>query len=78
MLKHRGDTNMGLREIRKREGLTQTRLAKLTGLSQPTIAQYENGTMNPNRTTLLTARKLCDALSCSPWDLLEQDEAPYA
>lgn len=40
---------MGLREIRKREGLTQTRLAKLTGLSQLTIAQYENGTMNPNR-----------------------------
>ncbi|MFR0615739.1 helix-turn-helix domain-containing protein [Bifidobacterium apri] len=34
--------------------------------------------MNPNKMTLLTARKLCDALGCSPWDLLEQDEASYA
>lgn len=70
---------MGLREIRKREGLTQTRLAKLTGLSQPTIAQYENGIIRTNKMMLLTARKLCDVLGCSPCDLLmDYNEATHA
>lgn len=64
---------MGIRTLRARRGLTQTRLAELTGLAQPSIAQYETGVMNPERMSLMTARKLCKALNCSPWELLEDD-----
>ena len=64
---------MGIRRLRERRGLTQTRLAELTGLARPSIAQYETGIMNPERMSLMTARKLCKALNCSPWELLEDD-----
>ncbi|KAB8292710.1 helix-turn-helix domain-containing protein [Bifidobacterium apri] len=69
---------MGIRTLRARRGLTQTRLAELTGLAQPSIAQYETGVMNPERMSLMTARKLCKALNCSPWELLEDDTTDAA
>ena len=35
-------------EIRRRAGLTQNQLADLSGVAQPNIAAYENGTRRPS------------------------------
>lgn len=48
-----------LRLLRRRAGVTQSRLAELAGTSQPTIAAYESGSKVPN---LRTLRKLARAL----------------
>lgn len=48
-----------LREARKKAGLTQIALAKMTGLSDATVANYENGKTSP---TLNAAYLLADAL----------------
>ena len=45
--------------LRRRAGVTQSRLAELAGTSQPTIAAYESGSKVPN---LRTLRKLARAL----------------
>ena len=45
--------------LRRRGGVTQSRLAELAGTSQPTIAAYESGSKVPN---LRTLRKLARAL----------------
>jgi transcriptional regulator with XRE-family HTH domain len=45
--------------LRRRAGVTQSRLAELAGTSQPTIAAYESGSKVPN---LRTLRKLAQAL----------------
>ena len=48
-----------VRLLRRRAGVTQTRLAELAGTSQPTIAAYESGSKVPN---LRTLRRLARAL----------------
>ncbi|MBQ9200640.1 MAG: helix-turn-helix transcriptional regulator [Lachnospiraceae bacterium] len=50
---------MGLKQARKRKGLSQMELAKLIGLKQVTISQYESGARTPD---LNTSKKLADAL----------------
>ena len=45
--------------LRRRAGVTQSRLAELAGTSQPTIAAYESGSKVPN---LRTLRRLARAL----------------
>ncbi len=45
-----------LKEVRKEKGLSQTQLAKATGLSQPAIAKWENGERNP---TIYNIYTLC-------------------
>ncbi len=37
-----------IRELRQRAGLTQRELAELSGIAQPNIAAYENGTRRPS------------------------------
>lgn len=37
-----------LKELREDKKLSQTQLAKLTGISQPTITRWENGERVPN------------------------------
>ena len=48
-----------LTRLRKEQGLTQERLAELTGLERVSISHFENGSGNP---TLRTLKKICDAL----------------
>ena len=55
-----------LRELRAREELSQTEMAKRLGLSQPTFNRLENAGQN---TTLRTLTQLCRALGCDVGDL---------
>lgn len=43
---------MILKEIRKKYGLSQTELAKITKTSQKTISNYENGSTEPDIKTI--------------------------
>ena len=54
-----------LRELRFREGLTQTELSEQVNLHRNTIQRAENG----GNTTLLTIFELADALDISPTEL---------
>ena len=44
---------MGFAEIRKKHGYTQQHLAGLLGVSQSTVAQWENGQSTPTMKHLL-------------------------
>jgi DNA-binding XRE family transcriptional regulator len=52
-----------LKEHRKRRGLTQEELAKLSDVSRPTIARLET---TDTRATSVTARKLARVLKVKP------------
>lgn len=45
------NADRALREARRRAGLTQTRLAALSGTSQATISAYESGAKQPSLDT---------------------------
>ena len=47
-----------MREARDRAGLTQTELAKLVGVKQPTVAAWEKGTNEPQPPTLRTLARV--------------------
>lgn len=51
-----------LRHLRRTQKLSQKKLAMLTGVSQPYIAELEQGLKSPSIEVL---QKLCDALGCS-------------
>lgn len=51
-----------IKEHRRKQGMTQTELAKQVGVAQTSIAQWETGRTHP-RTTLLP--KLAAALHCT-------------
>ena len=48
-----------MRSERKKAGLTQTQLAKILGVTQSLIGQYERGELNPKYETI---KKICSAL----------------
>ena len=58
---HYGSSYVGLKEMRKRKGLTQKDLGSMLGVSQQTIAQYEKSPETLQNATLL---KLAAALQC--------------
>jgi DNA-binding XRE family transcriptional regulator len=60
----------GLRHVRDRAALTQEELARLAGLSRPTISHLETG----EGAMHITIRKLCRALKCKPAELLDPPE----
>ena len=60
-----------LRALRARQGIRQIDLAKLTGLSRPTIAALEKGS---RRVTVADAIALCSALGVSVGALLQGDQ----
>ena len=51
-----------LRELRRAQKLSQKKLALLTGVSQPYIAELEQGVKKPSVELL---QRLCDPLGCS-------------
>ncbi len=62
---------MGLKELRKRAGLTQVQLAKQTGIAQTTLSGYENGRYDIHSMTLDNALRLSRALKCYPYELTD-------
>lgn len=61
-----------LKEMRKSRKLTQVSLSKLSGVSQQTISNIEM-MVRPDP-QLSTAMKLCRALHCSVYDLVDEEE----
>lgn len=60
-----------LEKIRLSKGLSQNRLAELSGVHQQTISLIEKGKPIQN---LRQVRKLASALNCNPSDLVEVDK----
>ena len=58
---------MNLQMIRKQKGISQTRLAQLSGVHRVSIVRYEEGRTTPNARNAL---KLARALGCTIDDLL--------
>jgi transcriptional regulator with XRE-family HTH domain len=54
---------------RDRAGLTQAALAKLVGITQGTVAKYEDGSRMPSWPVL---RKLGTVFHCDPVDLVKR------
>lgn len=65
----KGDSQLtALYEYRKKQAMTQKKLAKAIDVAQSTIAQYETGTRKPD---IVTLKKLAIALHCTTDQLLE-------
>jgi len=58
-----------LRKLRREAGLTQAQMAKVLGISQPTLNRLESARQN---TTLKTLTQLCRALKCEVGDLFRE------
>ena len=70
----RKDTEMGMRELRLKRGMTQQQLADKVGMAQSRIAAYENGVNSIENMTLDKAIRICDALKVrNPRKLLDSD-----
>lgn len=61
---------MTLKERRIKKGLTQSELAKQTGLSIRLIQKYEQNAQDLNKVYAITIYKLAMALDCKYEDLL--------
>lgn len=59
-----------LKAMRLKRGITQAELAKMVGISQPSLCNIENGKINP---TINTLRKLAKALECNISELIDGD-----
>lgn len=68
LLKNTGDK---IRRLREQRNLTQTELARYSGIHQSDISKIEAGR---RRLGMKCARKLSKALDCSYVDFLEPDE----
>lgn len=62
---------MGLRDIRKAQGLTLKALSQKSKVHYMKIQQIEVGRIKPENMTLKTAARLADALGCDPRNFLE-------
>lgn len=60
-----------LKRIREERGLTQKRLAEVSGVNLRMIQHYEQGYKDINKAEALTVYTLSKALKCKVADLLE-------
>jgi transcriptional regulator with XRE-family HTH domain len=60
-----------LKRIRERKGLTQERLAEISGFSQQYLSGLEQGQRNP---TIVTIYEIAQALGVSHVDLVKSDK----
>lgn len=60
------DTAKAIIERRQKLGITQSEVARRSGISQPTISDLEAGVAKPRNTTV---EQLAKALECDPLDL---------
>lgn len=58
---------MGVKEMRKKRGLTQKQLAELLGVKQQNISDWERGERSPSVKNL---KKLSEILNCQIDDLV--------
>lgn len=61
---------MKLKEIRTKNGLSQSQLAKKSGVNLRTLQQYEQGSRDINGASLKSLLDLCIALDCKLPDIL--------
>lgn len=61
-----------LKAIRKEKKISQTELAKASGVAQRTISSYETDISIPRTSNQL--RKIADVLGVTPTDLVEDDD----
>lgn len=61
---------MGIKEIRKSQGLTQKALAEKANINIRQIQKYESGEYDIGNMTLKNAVSIADALKCEIKDLL--------
>ena len=59
-----------LADVRHAHGLTQARLASITGIHRVTIARIETGVVSPNAKTL---QRIADALGVLVDDLIDKE-----
>lgn len=62
-----------LKKLRVRSNLTQSELAKASGISKRTLECYEQGTRQIDGARLETLCDLANALDCKIGDILESD-----
>lgn len=60
-----------LKRLREAKGLSQSKLAEISGVSLPMIQKYEGGFKDVNKAQAMTLHKLAKALECNVEDLLE-------
>lgn len=60
-----------LQDIRKANGLSQSKLAEKSGVNFRMIQNYEQGFKDINKAQAITLYKLAQALDCTIEDLLE-------
>lgn len=58
---------MALKEMRERQGLTQTQIADQLEVDKSTVSKWESGDSTPLRKY---RRKLCELLGCTEAELL--------
>lgn len=63
-----------LMRIRKSKGLTRRELSYLANVSYDVLSSYELGRRDIDKAELATALRLCQALSCNPYELIEDVE----
>lgn len=63
-----------LKEIRKKQGLTQAELARKSGLNPRTLQDYEQGSKDLNSARLETILRLCVALNCKMIDIVNSPD----
>lgn len=66
--------NERLKTLRTAAGLSQSQLARETGLNVRTLQHYEQGTKDLNAARLSTILKLCAALHCRLRDIITEPE----
>lgn len=69
----RGGERLRLKELRKRRGISQLRLALELGMNQNSISRYENGEREADYRTLI---RLADYFNVSIDYLLERTDNP--
>lgn len=67
--------NTRLKELREKAGVSQAKLAALTGLNVRTLQEYEQGRKNLNGAKLLALLQLCQALGCTLRDIVTDPQA---
>ena len=60
-----------LKTIREASGLSQAKLAEISGVSLRMISYYEQGVKDINKAQGITLYKIAQALNCKIEDLLE-------
>ena len=69
----RNDFKTNLSYIRNTKRISQSKLAKISGVSLRMISKYETGDKDINKAQALTVYKLASALGVEVKDLLEKD-----